>query len=74
MIEYNKHERQHVRWKLNDVIALSNYTDSTEILDEVRRAEREKCAKVCDAKAAGARYVYQREELIELAAAIRAME
>ena len=23
-------------------------TDSTQILDEVRRAEREKCAKVCD--------------------------
>ena len=49
-------------------------TDSTQILAEVRRVEREKCAKVCDAKAAGARYVYQREELIELAAAIRAME
>ena len=54
--------------------ALSIPTDSTQILDEVRRAEREKCAKVCDAKAAGARYIYQREELTELAAAIRAME
>ena len=49
-------------------------TDSTQILAEVRRAEREKCAKVCEAKAAGARYIYQREELTELAAAIRAME
>lgn len=54
--------------------ALAIPTDSTQILDEVRRAERERCAKVCDAKAAGDRYVYQREELIELAAAIRAME
>ena len=54
--------------------ALAIHTDSTQILDEMRRAERERCAKVCDAKAAGARYVYQREELIELAAAIRAME
>lgn len=49
MIEYNKHERRHVRWKLNDAIALSNYTDSTQTLDEVRRAERELCAKVCEA-------------------------
>lgn len=54
--------------------ALAIPTDSTQILDEVRRAERERCAKVCEAKAAGARYIYQREELIELAAAIRAME
>ena len=30
----------------DDALALS--TDSTQILDEVRRAEREKCAKVCD--------------------------
>ena len=28
--------------------ALAIPTDSTQILDEVRRAEREKCAKVCD--------------------------
>lgn len=54
--------------------ALALPTDNTQILEEVRRAERERAAKVCDAKAAGARYVYQREELIELAAAIRAME
>ena len=54
--------------------ALTITTDSTQILDDVRRAERERCAKVCEAKAAGARYVYQREELTELAAAIRAME
>lgn len=30
----------------DDALALS--TDSTQILDEVRRAEREKCAKVCE--------------------------
>ena len=54
--------------------ALATPTDSAQILDDVRRAEREKCAKVCEAKAAGARYIYQREELTELAAAIRAME
>ena len=54
--------------------ALAIPSDSTQILAEVRRAEREKCAKVCEAKAAGARYIYQREELTELAAAIRAME
>ena len=29
-----------------DLLAIP--TDSTQILDEVRRAEREKCAKVCD--------------------------
>ena len=28
--------------------ALAIPTDSTQILDEVRRAERERCAKVCD--------------------------
>ena len=28
--------------------ALATSTDSTQILDEVRRAEREKCAKVCE--------------------------
>ena len=31
---------------LKEAIAIP--TDSTQILDEVRRAEREKCAKVCD--------------------------
>lgn len=48
MIEYNKHERRHVRWKLNDAIALSNYTDSTRILDEVRKQERERVAQFVD--------------------------
>lgn len=35
------------------------------------RDEREACAKVCEAKAEGARYTYQREELTECAASIR---
>lgn len=48
MIEYNKHERRHVRWKLNDAIALSIPTNSTQILDELLQQERERCAVLCE--------------------------
>jgi len=44
MIETNAYERRHVRWKLNDAIA--NTPESA--LSEVRKAERERCAKVCE--------------------------
>lgn len=56
-------------------------TDSTQILDEVRRAEREKCAKVCDRlsrkekdHAAGYGFGYLTYTADDCAAAIRAME
>ena len=51
--------------------ALALSTDSTQILDEVRRAERERCAKVCEGlKKKGIDYFMADS----FAAAIRAME
>lgn len=48
--------------------ALALLTDSTQILDEVRRAEREKCAKRAEA------YTYMSQNFNALAEEIRAME
>lgn len=54
--------------------ALSIPTDSTQILDEVRRAEREKCAKVCEL-VAGTRTERAFKSATELCSyEIRAME
>lgn len=61
--------------------ALAIPTDSTQILAEVRRAEREKCAKVCDrlsrkekAIAADYGFGYLTYTADDCAAAIRSME
>lgn len=63
------------------VEALATPSDSTQILAEVRRAEREKCAKVCDRlsrkekdHAAGYGFGYLTYTADDCAAAIRAME
>lgn len=47
-VEALRKENAELRRKLEQ--ALSIPTDSTQILDEVRRAERERCAKVCENK------------------------
>lgn len=54
--------------------ALSIPTDSTQILDEVRRAERERCAKMCDEIAEQAWSAGEVRFADKCAAAIRAME